>query len=72
MSTNMLTDVDCPVALMRGADSVLASDRIWAYMRTLRDDMDMISIPDAQHHVMLDQPLAFIEGVKEQLTRWAY
>ena len=72
MSTNMLTDVHCPVALMRGADSVLVSDRIWDYMRSLRDGMDMVSIPAAQHHVMLDQPLAFIDAVKDQLSRWAY
>ena len=72
MSTNMLTDVQCPVALMRGADSVLVSDRIWDYMRSLRDGMDMVSISDAQHHVMLDQPLAFIDAVKDQLSRWAY
>lgn len=72
MSTNMLVDISCPVAMMRGRDSVLVSDRIWDYMRSLKDDMDMVSIPDAQHHVMLDQPLLFIEAVKDQLNRWEY
>nr|WP_197501636.1 alpha/beta hydrolase [Hyphomonas sp. Mor2] len=72
MSRNMLRDIPCRVALMRGAESVLVSERIWDYMRGLRDDMDMVSIPDAQHHVMLDQPLAFIAAVKDQLNAWSY
>ena len=72
MSTNMLADITCRVAMMRGRDSVLVTDRIWDYMRSLREGMDMVSIPDAQHHVMLDQPLAFIEAVKDQLNRWDY
>ncbi|MEM7327343.1 MAG: alpha/beta hydrolase [Pseudomonadota bacterium] len=72
MSTNMLADVACPVAMMRGADSELVTDRIWEYMRGLRPDMDMVSIPNAQHHVLLDQPLAFIDAVRDQLSRWTY
>ena len=72
MSTNMLEDITCRVSMMRGKDSVLVSDRIWDYMRGLRDDMDMVSVPDAQHHVMLDQPLAFIDAMRDQLKRWNY
>ena len=72
MSTNMLENITCPVAMMRGEDSVLVTNRIWDYMRSLREGMDMVSIPDAQHHVMLDQPLAFIEAIKDQLNRWDY
>ena len=72
MSTNMLENITCRVAMMRGQDSVLVTDRIWDYMRSLREGMDMVSIPGAQHHVMLDQPLAFIEAIKDQLNRWDY
>ncbi len=72
MSTNMLDGISCKVAMMRGEDSVLVSDRIWDYMRGLRADMDMVSIPGAQHHVMLDQPLNFIQAVKDQLKSWSY
>lgn len=72
MSTNMLQDIGCRVAMMRGEESVLVSDRIWDYMRGLRENMDMVSIPQAQHHVMLDQPLAFIQAVKDQLNAWDY
>ena len=72
MSTNMLDGISCRVAMMRGADSVLVTDRIWDYMRSLRPDMEMTSIPDAQHHVMLDQPLAFIDAIKTQLNAWQH
>ncbi|MHA7899421.1 MAG: alpha/beta fold hydrolase [Henriciella sp.] len=72
MSTNMLADITCRVAMMRGQDSVLVNDRIWDYMRSLRDGMDMVSVPNAQHHVMLDQPLLFIDAIKAQLDRWDY
>lgn len=73
MSSNLLADVSCHVALMRGQDSELVSDRIWDYMRSLRPEpMDMVSIPNAQHHVLLDQPLAFIEALQKQLNRWDY
>lgn len=72
MMTIGVENTTCRIAMMRGQDSVLVSDRIWAYMREMRDDMDMVSIPDAQHHVMLDQPLAFIEAVKAQLNSWDY
>lgn len=72
MSTNMLNDIPCRVSMMRGQDSVLVSDRTWDYMRGLRAEMDMVSIPNAQHHVMLDQPLDFIDAVKKQLNDWSY
>ncbi len=72
ISKSLLGDVQFRIAMMRGADSVLVTDRIWDYMRSLHDDMDMVSIPDAQHHVMLDQPLAFIDAVKAQLKAWNY
>jgi pimeloyl-ACP methyl ester carboxylesterase len=58
----------CRVALFRGADSVLVTDEIWAYMReTFGAETSMISIPDAQHHVILDQPIA-VAAALEVLT----
>lgn len=72
VSTNMLADISCGIAMMRGRDSELVTDRIWDYMRGLRGGMDMVSIDHAQHHVLLDQPLAFIDAIKAQLERWQY
>lgn len=72
VSTNTLSDISCRVAMTRGRDSELVTDRIWDYMRSLREDMDMVSIENAQHHVLLDQPLAFIEAIQTQLNDWKY
>lgn len=49
----------CPLAFFRGADTSLVTDEIWAFMHeTFGAGTPMISIPDAQHHLILDQPLA--------------
>ncbi|WP_421790172.1 alpha/beta fold hydrolase [Hyphobacterium sp.] len=49
----------CPLAFFRGADTSLVTDEIWDFMAaTFGPDTPMISIPDAQHHLILDQPLA--------------
>ena len=70
MHRTSLDNIACRIAMLRGQDSVLVTDRLWEYMRSLKPDMDMISIADAQHHVLLDQPVAFIEAVKKQLAHW--
>ena len=68
----MFTAITCPLSVMRGEQSVLVPERTWDYMRELRGDATMISIPEAQHHVMLDQPLGFVAAVRTQLSAWAY
>ncbi|MBO6796455.1 alpha/beta hydrolase [Maricaulis sp.] len=56
------------VALFRGGDSILVNDEIWAFMReTFGPETSMISIPDAQHHLILDQPIA-VASALEVLT----
>ncbi|WP_300541021.1 alpha/beta hydrolase [Maricaulis sp.] len=56
------------VALFRGAQSRLVTDEIWSYMRdTFGPDTTMVSIPDAQHHLILDQPIA-VAAALEVLT----
>lgn len=71
-STNLVSNITCKLAFLRGEDSVLVSDRIWDFMCGLRDDIATASIPGAQHHVMLDQPRAFNQAVKDQLIAWNY
>ncbi|MEM9939713.1 MAG: alpha/beta hydrolase [Pseudomonadota bacterium] len=58
------------LSVLRGEQSVLVTDRVWDYMQSLRGDMTMISLPNAQHHVMLDQPLAFVAALRTQLAAW--
>lgn len=72
ITTDLLTGISCQVAMIRGRESELVTDRIWEHVRALRPDMEMVSIENAQHHVLLDQPLAFIEAVQTQLNVWDY
>tara|TARA_R110002073_G_scaffold163599_1_gene319734 strand:- start:935 stop:1882 length:948 start_codon:yes stop_codon:yes gene_type:complete len=58
----------CRIALFRGADSTLVTDEIWNFMReTFGPGTSMVSIPDAQHHLILDQPIA-VAAALEVLT----
>lgn len=68
--SEMFQGITGRLSIMRGEQSVLVTDKVWAHMRALRDDTTMISIPNAQHHVMLDQPLAFVAAVRTQLSAW--
>ena len=47
------------IALFRGSESRLVNDDIWAFMReTFGPETTMVSIPQAEHHLILDQPIA--------------
>ena len=67
-----LTAETTKVGLIYGVDSELFSQRTLDYMRELiPQDFPAVGIESAQHHVFLDQPLAFVEELKtlcEQLT----
>ena len=59
-----------PLGLIYGADSELFSERSLAYMRTLiPQDFPAVALSDAQHHLFLDQPLAFVEALKQMLEQ---
>lgn len=56
-----LKNVQCPVAVVWGTDSQLMPAKVIAYMRCLAPaGTPFIEIPEANHHVMLDQPLATV------------
>ncbi len=58
-----------PVGLIYGANSELFSARTLAYLRELvPQDFPAVAIEDAQHHVFLDQPLAFVDALKQVLA----
>jgi len=67
----MLKSIGCPLAIMRGADSAILQDDIWDYMQELcGENVPAISIPHAHHHVMLDQPIAFVSALRSLLAAW--
>ena len=64
------TALTVPVGVVYGADSELFSRRTLEYMQQLiAQDFPYEEIADAQHHVFLDQPLAFIEALKKIVGR---
>ncbi len=67
-----LTRVKCRTALIYGEKSALLSHEIADYMRSLMaPGSPVIAIPEAQHHLTLDQPMAFVAAVRGVLDGWS-
>ena len=65
--------VDAPgrKAVIYGEHSLLFDGDSAAYLRELGGrDFPIISIPQAQHHLMLDQPVALITALRSVLESW--
>lgn len=66
-----LQEVRCRAALIFGEKSALVSRATAAYMSSLMGpDAPIVEVPEAQHHVMLDQPLAFVAALRMLLELW--
>jgi len=67
-----LNALKCRAALIYGANSTLVSRRTAAYMSKLMGpSAPLVEIPEAHHHVMLDQPLAFVAALRAILGGWS-
>jgi pimeloyl-ACP methyl ester carboxylesterase len=63
----------CPLAITRGERSVVMTRESAAFMRDAAPaGTPLIEIPDAYHHVMLDQPLAFVSTLRALLAGQAF
>lgn len=66
-----LRSTKCRIAIMRGEMSVLMPPEVGDYMFSLLGHAaPVIEIPQARHHVMLDQPLAFVAALRALLADW--
>ncbi|MBV5258362.1 alpha/beta hydrolase [Synechococcus moorigangaii CMS01] len=61
----------CPLAFVRGAQSRLMQAETWDYMRTVFTASPFVSVPDAKHHLILDQPLAVASVLQALCEGWA-
>jgi pimeloyl-ACP methyl ester carboxylesterase len=62
------TALSLPLGVIYGADSELFSEQTLAYMRGLiPQEFPATALADAQHHLFLDQPLAFVAALREML-----
>lgn len=67
----LLPRIACPAALMWGERSNLMHAETLDYMiEQMPKDVLLVPIPDADHHVMIDQPLAFVAGLRGLLAAW--
>jgi len=68
-----LKRVPCRIALMRGEWSVVVLPETAEYMYELLErNAPLIEIPQAHHHLFLDQPLAFIAALRTLLADWEH
>ena len=67
----VLADPKCPIALIHGDRSRLADVHDLAHMwSTAPQGTPVVMIPDADHHLMVDQPLAFVAALRGLLAGW--
>jgi pimeloyl-ACP methyl ester carboxylesterase len=67
-----LLGAKCPLAIILGARSTLMQEQDIAWMRgLLPPGSPVIEIPEAYHHVPVDQPLALVAALRALLAGWA-
>jgi pimeloyl-ACP methyl ester carboxylesterase len=66
-----LEAVSSRVALIRGENSVIVPEDTAEYMYELLGRLSPVaSIPESYHHLMVDQPLAFVASLRTLLADW--
>jgi pimeloyl-ACP methyl ester carboxylesterase len=67
----MVKGARSPLAIIRGAKSQLFQAEDAAYLLSLiAPGSPCVEIPEAEHHVMIDQPLAFVAALRALLAAW--
>ena len=62
----------CRAALIHGEQSALVSRDMVSYMAELMGpEAPVIQIPEAHHHLMMDQPLAFVTALRALIATWS-
>src|SRR5262245_39244508 len=68
-----LASTRCRVALFRGEHSVVVPSETGEYMYELLErNAPLVEIPEAHHHLFLDQPLAFVAALRALLADWEH
>ncbi len=70
MEPSALSAAACPVALIRGERGMATHDITSNVAHELGGGVPVTTIPDAGHHIMLDQPVALIAAVDILLGQW--
>lgn len=68
-----LRDTKCRIAIFRGENSILMPPAVGEFMfNLLGRSAPVVEIPQAQHHLMLDQPLALVAALRALLADWEH
>jgi len=68
-----LSNLVCRVGVIYGENSQLFSQEVVDYMFQVLDrSVPFAAIPEANHHLLLDQPLAFIAALRTLLAEWRH
>lgn len=68
-----LRSVRCRIAVLRGELSVIVPPDTADYISELMGrNAPVISIPEAYHHLILDQPLSFVSALRTLLGDWEH
>jgi pimeloyl-ACP methyl ester carboxylesterase len=70
MEPEELAAIDCEVGLIRGERGMATTDITDLVAERLGGDVPVTLIPDAGHHIMLDQPIALIAVLQTLLGQW--
>lgn len=65
-----LQSISCKIALIYGENSEYFSAKSAGYMKELQPALEVYELPSAQHHLFLDQPIAFMDKLSEILASW--
>ena len=68
-----LAKLECRIGVIYGEDSYLFTQDLADYMfEVLNKSVAFTGIPEAQHHLFLDQPLAFVSSLRALLAEWRH
>jgi len=65
-----LAALACRSAFVYGALGMVSAEMAAAIFEGLSRKTAMVEVPDAGHHIMLDQPLALVTGLRAILASW--
>lgn len=72
-----LASASCRIAIVNGARSHIVDEEVRSYMAELLADspaaaagVPFVEVPEAYHHLFLDQPLAVVTAIRAVLATW--
>ena len=65
----LLRNMNCKATFLNGQQSLLVSEKLTPFIHEhAGKDTPVIFVPHAQHHIWLDQPIAFISAMRSILA----